>query len=331
MSENKKFFKGRAGDKVKVDREYLESLANEVRGSAWSGGRSLVSLADAAGNVLSFKGYPVESSYEFFTGGITIQERNGTALGRTLYREDSRCFGAYDFRAYHEGPFDSVAEVLDHLSEKYKGVRFTVGCEQVEVDLDEELPRTYEKRAVVPSRSDNSPKRAKKSKPYVPAKYAEKKESDLERLVWVDEGVDESGEGRRVSFAYACDLKTYGSDEPMANPYLKTMRAGEGGVYHYVSLPADVYDRLRDVSGAGDGRWSGCVESLVYERKSVSGYTNRYPDLSEAARRSGFLRQGEGFDAAKHDRFVKASLKERYSELPSVDAVGQKETGTQYE
>jgi hypothetical protein len=100
----------------KVD---FKGMMNELATNVFRGEKTDKSLVSSDGHQLDFQGYPVESRYELFVGGISVRED-----GHLLYRNDSQCFGSYNFRNYTEGRFKSTDEVADYLSERYAGKSF---------------------------------------------------------------------------------------------------------------------------------------------------------------------------------------------------------------
>lgn len=143
----------------------------------------------------------------------------------------------------------------------------------------------------------------------------------MDRIVFKDYGTVQGKDGQqqhKVSFAYACDRKSPGSDSVVPNPYLKSYRVkysdGEVKISHADYLAEPVYQRLMRYArtdGMEDSQWSGVVEAGVHAFTGRNGKPMVYVDLTEKAEKSGVIATPvQPFDEMAHDCFVKASLAE---------------------
>ena len=283
-----------------MNKDDFKEIMQELPTNVFRGEKTDRSLMSADGHQLDFSGYPVESSYEFFEGGISVRED-----GHLLYRNDAQCMGAYDFRTYTEGKFKSEEDVAQYLEQKYAGQEFT-NVKHCVQPIMEPVERHWDDKYT--SRGAD-----KEEKFFA---YAQFDPKDKARLVWQDEGITHvNGEDRhKVSFAYACDEMVPKKDSSMPNPYLKTYKDNTTGkVDHSVLLTDDLYKRLEDSSKPGAGKWHGVTEALVDSRTLPNGQKTKFPDLSAMAKEAGFLTKPDtDFDLQKHDSFVKQSMKELY-------------------
>lgn len=303
------------GDKkITMDKQAFSDLMQELPTNVFTGGgKTDRSFVSEDGHQIDISGYPVESSYEFFEGGVSIREGKVGEKSSLLYREDATCIGPYNFKSFHEGRFNSPDEVAEYLADKYKDQKFTETKKMLQPNYSEEHKVVWDDKKYASELA-----RQEKFQSY--SRYGE---DDLKRLVWQDKGdvrMSNGQAGHMVTFAYACDQMKPGKDEIVPNPYLKTFKAKDGSVNHAMILPDDLYNRLKDVSGPGGGPWQGSFVSVL-ETKSMGKRTSVFPDLSNMALEAGVLKApDEPFDLKKHDQFVKFSVKERAAarELPKV-------------
>lgn len=131
---------GEKGIGVKVAPELpdFKGMMHELSTNVFRGEKTDCSLVSSNGHQLDFAGYPVESGYEFFVGGISVRED-----GRLLYRNDAQCFGPYDYRTYTEGRFKTKDEVVNYLTEKYIGQTFTEAKNFVPI-VNEKFERNWD-------------------------------------------------------------------------------------------------------------------------------------------------------------------------------------------
>lgn len=307
---------------MKMDKQVFSDLMQELPTNVFTGGgKTDRSFVSEDGHQIDISGYPVESSYEFFEGGVSVREGKVGEKSSLLYREDATCIGPYNFKTFHEGRFNSPDEVAGYLADKYKDQTFTETKKMLQPDYSEEHTRVWDDKKYASELA-----RQEKFQSY--SRYGE---DDLKRLVWQDNGdirMSNGQSGHAVTFAYACDQMKPGKDEIVPNPYLKTFKAKDGSVNHAMALPDDLYNRLKDVSGPGGGPWQGSVVSILETKSMGKGRTSVFPDLSNMALEAGVLKAPEEpFDLKKHDQFVKFSVKERAAarELPNVpeNAVSQ--------
>ena len=288
-----------------MNKNEFMSIMQELPTNVFRGGKTDRSLVSSNGHQLDFSGYPVESGYEFFEGGISVRED-----GHLLYRNDAQCVGAYNFKTYTEGKFRSEEEVAGYLEQRYAGQTFTEG-KQFVPPVQESVERRWDDKKYQRQREHEE-------KVFAYAKFDPK---DKARLVWQDEGKTQvDGETRhKVSFAYACDEMSAIKDASMANPYLKTYKdAKTGKVDHSVLLTDDLYQRLEGASKPGAGQWHGITEALVDTRTLANGQKIKFPDLSAMAQEAGFLTKPEtDFDLQKHNQNVKQSMREMYKSKQS--------------
>ena len=299
---------------ITMDKQAFSDLMQELPTNVFTGGgKTDRSFVSEDGHQIDISGYPVESSYEFFEGGVSIREGKVGEKSSLLYREDATCIGPYNFKSFHEGRFNSPDEVAEYLADKYKDQKFTETKKMLQPNYSEEHKVVWDDKKYASELA-----RQEKFQSY--SRYGE---DDLKRLVWQDKGdvrMSNGQAGHMVTFAYACDQMKPGKDEIVPNPYLKTFKAKDGSVNHAMILPDDLYNRLKDVSGPGGGPWQGSFVSVL-ETKSMGKRTSVFPDLSNMALEAGVLKApDEPFDLKKHDQFVKFSVKERAAarELPKV-------------
>ena len=305
-----------------MNKDDFQAIMDELPTNVFRGGKTDRSLVSADGHQIDFSGYPVESGYEYFEGGISVRED-----GHLLYRTDAQCVGPYDFKTFSEGKLKSEDEVTNYLSQKYAGQEFTDAKRAIQ-PVQEPVERRWD---------DQKYQRAheREEKFFF---YARFDPNDKARLVWRDEGKTQvnGASKHKVSFAYACDEMIPKKDDAVANPYLKSYKDRKTGeVDHSVLLTDDLYARLEGASKPAAGQWHGVTEALVDSRTLPNGQKVKFPDLSALAEEAGFLTKPDTeFNLQKHDSFVKQSMRELYKskqvervqsvENPSKSAPGKR-------
>lgn len=269
-------------------------------------------------------GYAVESGYEFFTGGLSIYED-----GKPLFVMDSDCVDNYHFESYTLGQFHSIEDVTAYLVKKYGDQSFEPVAEQKTAVLGD-YKKVYD-----------NPSYQKKYE----AQLRGTEEDLLDRVVFKSQGRVKGRNGvmyNRVDFAYACDNKRWGIDEPMANPYLNTskqkMPDGKLVTNHSYYLSDAIYNCLTshaNSAGMENSKWDGVIAAKVMYPTDRNGKQKLSVDLTrDAVSRGDVMTPKVPFDELKHDKFVKLSMAEVHKKREEMAArqlpeVGEAQTGAE--
>lgn len=269
-------------------------------------------------------GYAVESGYEFFTSGLSIYED-----GKPLFVMDSDCVDNYHFESYTLGQFHSIEDVTAYLVERYGDQSFEPVAEQKTAVLGD-YKKVY----------DNPSYQRKYD-----AQLNSTEEELLDRVVFKSQGRVKGRNGvmyNRVDFAYACDNKRWGIDEPMANPYLNTskqkMPDGKLVTNHSYYLSDAIYNCLTshaNSTGMENSKWDGVIAAKVMYPTDRNGKQKLSVDLTRDAVSRGDVRTPKvPFDELKHDKFVKLSMAEVHKKREEMAArqlpeVGEAQTGAE--
>ena len=242
-----------------------------------------------------------EPGYEDFDATVNIREN-----GHELFKQDASNVGPYHNESYTQSKFDTLDKTKEYLMEKYAGVAFEFTKDEPVPPITNEFNTKWDRPAYAASLNPPT------------------------RLVFEDQGsLEKDGDTfHRVAFAYACDRKTVGRDEPLANPYLVNRR-DDNGVSHAVLLPDNMYNRLMAMANHEDterSRWTGVIQADVIELKD-GGLT---ADLTtDAMRNHRIMTPVKAFDETEHDLFIKKSLQEIYQKtapapiIPAPPSIGR--------
>lgn len=252
------------------------------------------------GHQIDVYGGAIETSYEYFTGGVSVYED-----GKLLFLEDASCVGSYHFESYTMGRFTSLEDTVAYLKEQYPDATPMTF-------VDEPMPHVKESYPTVWS----DPKYAKERE----MEAQGGREALLDRIVFKDLGefTGKHGKYHRVDFAYACDNKTVGQDKPVANPYVMSSKkkgpSGKMETVHSYYLSDDIYKTLMahaNVDGLKDSKWSGVIAAKVEYPADRNGKSKVSVNLTRQAVRDGnVVTPSEPFDEKQHNAFVKSSLAE---------------------
>ena len=225
-----------------------------------------------------------EPGYEYFDSTVRVREN-----GHALFYQDASNVGPYQNESYTQSQFDTLDKAKEYLTEKYAGQEFVPAKEPMPI-IHNEFPVKWEDPAYAASLNPPT------------------------RLVFEDQGAVQTKEGEtfhKVAFAYACDRKTFGRDESLANPYLVNRKDGKD-ISHAVLLPDSMYNGLMGMAnhdGMERSRWTGVIQADVVEMKDGSLTANL---TDEAIRARRVKTPVKAFDEAEHNSFVKQSLQEVY-------------------
>ena len=225
-----------------------------------------------------------EPGYEYFDTTVNIREN-----GHDLFKQDASNVGPYHNESYTQSQFHTLDEAKEYLKDKFADVEFAPTKDQPVPKIFNEFPIKWDDPAYAASLNPPT------------------------RLVFEDQGaVQKDGETfHRVAFAYACDRKTFGRDESLANPYLVNRKEGKD-ISHAVLLPDNLYNGLMGMAnheGTERSRWTGVIQADVMEMKDSS----LTPNLTDEAIRNRRVRTPvKAFDEVEHNSFIKQSLQEVY-------------------
>lgn len=226
-----------------------------------------------------------EPGYEYFDTTVNIREN-----GHEIFKQDASNVGPYHNESYTQSKFNNLADAKEYLTEKFAGVEFAPTKDQPVPKAFNEFPIKWDDPAYAASLNPPT------------------------RLVFEDQGAVQTKEGEtfhKVAFAYACDRKTFGRDESLANPYLVNRKDGKD-VSHAVLLPDSMYNGLMGMAnheGTERSRWTGVIQADVVQMKDGSLTANL---TDEAIRNKRVKTPVKAFDEAEHNSFVKQSLQEVY-------------------
>ena len=283
--------------------------------AAWNGSGDRRKVFESEdGHTIMLEGSVYEPGWESFSGTCHIYED-----GVPVFWQDAQNVDNYHNEVYTRSIMTSKDDAVRYLSEKYAGVTFN------ETDK-------------VPDVTFNGVDLKWSNPAY--AKEVERRSQPPERIVFEDQGVvrseAEDSAFHKVVFARACDMKTFGKDASVPNPYIVN-RTGRNGTFHAVYLNDAIYDRLMryaNKDGLSDSKWTGVINADV--RYDVSGKHNSASvDLrADAVKKGRVERPAFPFDEVAHDSFVKQSVKElrasrRLPDAPAADNETQSES--QYE
>lgn len=261
---------------------------------------------------IDIRGLIIEPAWEDFAPSVAVYEN-----GDLLYLREASNAGSYHQETYTQGRFASLDEVEAYLKETYKNVNDWERVSDVYPLKDTSYPRRWE-----------NPSYARDYERI----HSDHPEDYLDRIVFEDKGPARGRDGQlyhRVDFAYACDQKTFGTDENMPNPYLlDAKRKGSDGkltTTHSYYLSEPIYRRLMDyanTSGLNDSHWTGVIAAEVTYPTSRVGVMKRSVNLTEkAVQEVKIATPAQPFDEKAHDKFVKRSMAAMY-------AAREKEKGT---
>ena len=261
---------------------------------------------------IDIRGLIIEPGWEDFAPSVAVYEN-----GDLLYLREASNAGSYHQETYTQGRFASLDEVEAYLQETYKDVSDWERVLDVYPLKDTSYPRRWEN----PSYARDYERM-----------HSDHPEDYLDRIVFEDKGPARGRDGQlyhRVDFAYACDQKTFGTDENMPNPYLlDAKRKGADGkltTTHSYYLSEPIYRRLMDyanTSGLNDSHWTGVIAAEVTYPTSRVGVMKRSVNLTEKAVQDVKIAiPAQPFDEKAHDKFVKRSMAAMY-------AAREKEKGT---
>lgn len=262
---------------------------------------------------IDIRGLIIEPAWEDFAPSVAVYEN-----GDLLYLREASNAGSYHQETYTQGRFASLDEVEAYLQETYKDVSDWERVLDVYPLKDTSYPRRWEN----PSYARDYERM-----------HSDHPEDYLDRIVFEDKGPARGRDGQlyhRVDFAYACDQKTFGTDENMPNPYLlDAKRKGSDGkltTTHSYYLSEPIYRRLMDyanTSGLNDSHWTGVIAAEVTYPTSRVGVMKRSVNLTEKAVQDvKIATPAQPFDEKAHDKFVKRSMAAMY-------AAKEKEKGTE--
>lgn len=262
---------------------------------------------------IDIQGLIIEPFWEDFTPSVALYEN-----GDLLYLREASNAGSYHQETYTQGRFASLDEAVSYLQETYKDVKDWVPVSEAYPLKDTSYPRRWEN--------------ASYARDYE-RMHSDHPEDYLDRIVFEDKGQARGRDGQlyhRVDFAYACDQKTFGTDENMPNPYLlDAKRKGSDGkltTTHSYYLSEPIYRRLMDYAntkGLDDSKWTGVVAAEVTYPTSRVGVMKRSVNLTEkAVQEVKIATPAQPFDEKAHDKFVKRSMAAMY-------AAREKEKGTE--
>ena len=226
-----------------------------------------------------------EPGYEYFDTTVNIREN-----GHDLFKQDASNVGPYHNESYTQSQFRTLDEAKEYLKDKFADVEFAPTKDQPVPKVFNEFPIKWDDPAYAASLNPPT------------------------RLVFEDQGAVQTKEGEtfhKVAFAYACDRKTFGRDESLANPYLVNRKEGKE-ISHAVLLPDSMYNGLMGMAnheGTERSRWTGVIQADVVPMKDGSLTANL---TDEAIRNKRVKTPVKAFDEAEHNSFVKQSLQEVY-------------------
>lgn len=253
---------------------------------------------------IDIQGLIIEPFWEDFTPSVALYEN-----GDLLYLREASNAGSYHQETYTQGRFASLDEAVSYLQETYKDVKDWVPVSEAYPLKDTSYPRRWEN--------------ASYARDYE-RMHSDHPEDYLDRIVFEDKGQARGRDGQlyhRVDFAYACDQKTFGTDENMPNPYLlDAKRKGADGkltTTHSYYLSEPIYRRLMDyanTSGLKDSHWTGVIAAEVAYPTSRVGVMKRSVNLTEKAMQDvKIATPAQPFDEKAHDKFVKRSMAAMYA------------------
>ena len=253
---------------------------------------------------IDIQGLIIEPFWEDFTSSVALYEN-----GDLLYLREASNAGSYHQETYTQGRFAFLDEAMSYLQETYKDVKDWVPVSEAYPLKDTSYPRRWEN--------------ASYARDYE-RMHSDHPEDYLDRIVFEDKGQARGRDGQlyhRVDFAYACDQKTFGTDENMPNPYLlDAKRKGADGkltTTHSYYLSEPIYRRLMDyanTSGLKDSHWTGVIAAEVTYPTSRVGVMKRSVNLTEKAMQDvKIATPAQPFDGKAHDKFVKRSMAAMYA------------------
>ena len=265
-----------------------------VGSAAYMGAKSSYHFSNGE-DQLDFVGKVIEPSHEVFVGAESIYLN-----GNLLYDRDVMSVDNYHNESYTRGTFDSAKNAIDYLKSRYGDEPWYP------------LERSHRTEPYnAPYRWDNPA--------YAKEMEARENGTYLDRIVFRDNGIFTNKVGQKyhaVDFAYACDQKT-ADDKPMGNPYLMSTKrkdaSGKSKTSHTYYLSDEIYGRLMDMSnksGCENTKWSGVIDARVVYPTQRDGKSKVSVDLTRAAAARGDIEiPSEPFNEAKHDSFIKSSLR----------------------